>query len=102
MKTIQLEVGETDRISLVSHAGPNGYVWMVASLPDHVYLADIDDAPPISPLPGKPGTRWFTIVGAHPGRGMLVFVLVRPWEILRPAQQLSYEVVVEGESLAPT
>jgi hypothetical protein len=100
MKTIELEIGETDRISLVSHAGPNGFVWMVAHLPDHVYLADIDDEAPSRPLPGKPGTRWFTIVGVRPGRGRLVFVLVRPWEILRPAQQISYEVVVESEQVA--
>jgi hypothetical protein len=99
MKKIELEIGETDRIALVSHTGPNGFVWMVSNLPEHVWLADIDDEPPIRPLPGKAGTRWFTIVGARPGRGTLMFVLVRPWEILRPVQQLGYEVVVEANEL---
>ena len=43
MKTITIQVGEIDRISFSSNTGSTGYSWMLASLPNDVYLVDVDD-----------------------------------------------------------
>ncbi len=94
MKKIEITIGQLDRISFASNAGSTGYVWMLASMPGNVFLVDVDDVPPTTPMPGKPGTRVFTIVGARPGHGKLTFVLARPWQISAPAQQVSYDVEV--------
>lgn len=91
--TIRIEVGELDDISF-SNNPSTGYSWMLASLPNGVYLVGVDDVPPTEPRPGAAGTRVFTIGGVRPGKGKLAFVLARPWELQQPAQRVDYEVVV--------
>jgi predicted secreted protein len=94
MKTIEIEVGELDRISFSANPS-TGYVWMLSNMPNCVYLYDVDDIPSPTPMPGKPGTRVYTIIGARPGAGRLEFILARPWDLDNPAQRVVYRVKVE-------
>lgn len=97
MKTIEINVGEMDRISFTSNAASTGYIWVLTDLPNNIYMLDIEDASPTPPMPGKPGTRVFTILGARQGKGRLNFALVRSWEPDHPIQRASYQVVVHHE-----
>ena len=96
MKTIDIQLGQTDTISFPDNAGSTGYQWMLADLPHNVYLIDVDYVAPANPIPGRAGTRTFTIIGAHVGRGKLTFVQARHWDITNPAQKISYMVDVEA------
>jgi len=97
IKNIEINVGEIDRISFASNAGSTGYLWVLTELPNNLYMLDIEDVAPQHPVPGKAGTRVFTILGARPGRGRLSFTLVRPWEPDHPIQRAVYNVVVHQE-----
>lgn len=97
IKNIEINVGEIDRISFASNAGSTGYLWVLTELPNNLYMLDIEDVAPQHPVPGKAGTRVFTILGARPGRGRLSFALVRPWEPDHPIQRAVYNVVVHQE-----
>lgn len=96
MKTIQIQLGQTDNISFPDNAGSTGYQWMLADLPNNVFLVDVDYVAPANPMPGRGGMRIFTIIGAHVGRGKLTFVQVRSWDITNPVQKISYMVDVEA------
>lgn len=101
MKKIEIQLGQTDNISFADNAGSTGYQWMLADLPNNVFLVDVEYEAPANPMPGRGGRRIFTIIGAHVGRGKLTFVQVRPWDINNPAQKISYMVEVEGVSPGP-
>ena len=96
MANIDVHVGASFDVTLLSQPASTGFAWYLAYLPHGVVLLDsrIDPIAPI--MPGSRCRQTFTFLGTAPVEDHISFSLLRPWAPSEPADTLSYRLVVRA------
>jgi len=88
-----------DKLVIVLGGNPTtGYTWEIKSAADGSVLKFADSRYETArPLPGSPGTFFFTFQAGKPGHAALELIYHRPWEKAEPLRKCAFEVVVGGK-----
>lgn len=78
----------------ISQTSGTGYIWFLSSLPDIVWLEDIQYVPRHPSVPGSPVDKKFIFMAMKSGTGEITFSLTRPWSIQPITQTRTYIVEI--------
>ncbi|HPL63124.1 MAG TPA: protease inhibitor I42 family protein [Syntrophales bacterium] len=93
-KSIEATAG--DMLMVVLEGNPTtGYTWEAKSGEGCVLKSAGSRYEPARPIPGSPGTFFFSFLPIKPGQAIMEFIYHRPWEKAPPLKSCTLTVIVK-------